>query len=257
MYFFKLQKSTKVSAILEQVFCHLNVVDVKFFGLRFCDKKQHTVGNRKWVWTVFKLSKNIFVKFSVIVSELVGYFQDSVTTSQPAYVSLFSIFDLPFQIVSFLFLFCKNLADHEPLLKTHFLSSWLSWASVHFLFRCQILCQRSGEAQRWRNTVKVDEYLAVKNVFFSVFSLVSFLCSLWCQTSVLPAASSGHSQEMSPRPLLPQTSTLRSDDARWRHNFRTFTLFYQFNGGWWHYVNECVRTNVQQQLVYKQNIKYI
>lgn len=69
---------------------------------------------------VFKLSKNIFVKFSVIVSELVGYFQDSVTTSQPAYVSLFSIFDLPFQIGSFLFLFCKNIADHEPLLKTRF-----------------------------------------------------------------------------------------------------------------------------------------
>ncbi|XP_008324443.1 band 4.1-like protein 4 [Cynoglossus semilaevis] len=49
-----MKKSTKVSAILEQVFCHLNVVDVKFFGLRFCDKKQHT----NWLDTSKTLSQH-------------------------------------------------------------------------------------------------------------------------------------------------------------------------------------------------------
>ncbi|XP_040014051.1 band 4.1-like protein 4A [Xiphias gladius] len=36
------KKSSKAAAILQQVFSHLSVVEVKFFGLRFCDKKQQT-----------------------------------------------------------------------------------------------------------------------------------------------------------------------------------------------------------------------
>ncbi|XP_074473646.1 band 4.1-like protein 4 [Sebastes fasciatus] len=37
-----IKKSSKVAAILQQVFSHLNVVEVEFFGLRFCDNKQQT-----------------------------------------------------------------------------------------------------------------------------------------------------------------------------------------------------------------------
>ena len=37
------QKSSKAESILQQVFSHLNVVEVEFFGLRFCDVKQQTV----------------------------------------------------------------------------------------------------------------------------------------------------------------------------------------------------------------------
>ncbi|XP_067430292.1 band 4.1-like protein 4 [Thunnus thynnus] len=36
------KKSSKAAAILQQVFSHLNVVEVEFFGLRFCDVKQQT-----------------------------------------------------------------------------------------------------------------------------------------------------------------------------------------------------------------------
>ncbi|XP_035523318.1 band 4.1-like protein 4 [Morone saxatilis] len=37
-----IKKSSKAAAILQQVFSHLNVVQVEFFGLRFCDNKQQT-----------------------------------------------------------------------------------------------------------------------------------------------------------------------------------------------------------------------
>ncbi|XP_056259932.1 band 4.1-like protein 4 isoform X1 [Seriola aureovittata] len=37
-----IKKSSKATAILQQVFSHLNMVEVKFFGLRFCDNKQRT-----------------------------------------------------------------------------------------------------------------------------------------------------------------------------------------------------------------------
>ncbi|TMS00880.1 Multidrug resistance-associated protein 6, partial [Larimichthys crocea] len=37
-----IKKSSKAAAILQQVFSHLNVAEVEFFGLRFCDNKQQT-----------------------------------------------------------------------------------------------------------------------------------------------------------------------------------------------------------------------
>ncbi|XP_054468867.1 band 4.1-like protein 4 isoform X2 [Anoplopoma fimbria] len=37
-----IKKSSKVAAILDQVFSHLDVTEVEFFGLRFCDNKQQT-----------------------------------------------------------------------------------------------------------------------------------------------------------------------------------------------------------------------
>ncbi|XP_068560820.1 band 4.1-like protein 4 isoform X2 [Cebidichthys violaceus] len=37
-----IKKSSKVAAILNQVFSHLDVSEVEFFGLRFCDNKQQT-----------------------------------------------------------------------------------------------------------------------------------------------------------------------------------------------------------------------
>ncbi|XP_071328270.1 band 4.1-like protein 4 [Trachinotus anak] len=37
-----IKKSSKVAAILQQVFSHLKVVEIEFFGLRFCDNKQQT-----------------------------------------------------------------------------------------------------------------------------------------------------------------------------------------------------------------------
>ncbi|XP_068430717.1 band 4.1-like protein 4 [Clinocottus analis] len=37
-----IKKSSKVAAILDQVFSHLGVTEVEFFGLRFCDNKQQT-----------------------------------------------------------------------------------------------------------------------------------------------------------------------------------------------------------------------
>uniref|UniRef100_A0A3P8UAK4 FERM domain-containing protein n=1 Tax=Amphiprion percula TaxID=161767 RepID=A0A3P8UAK4_AMPPE len=38
-----IKKSWKVAAILQQVFSHLNLVEGRFFGLRFCDDKQQTL----------------------------------------------------------------------------------------------------------------------------------------------------------------------------------------------------------------------
>lgn len=40
---FSAQKSSKAAAVLQQVFSHLNLVEVDFFGLRFCDDRQRTV----------------------------------------------------------------------------------------------------------------------------------------------------------------------------------------------------------------------
>ncbi|KAG8010392.1 Multidrug resistance-associated protein 1 [Nibea albiflora] len=40
--FFHAQKSSKAAAILQKVFSHLHMVEVEFFGLRFCDNKQQT-----------------------------------------------------------------------------------------------------------------------------------------------------------------------------------------------------------------------
>ncbi|XP_045922877.1 band 4.1-like protein 4 isoform X1 [Micropterus dolomieu] len=37
-----IKKSSKAMAILQQVLSHLNLVEVEFFGLRFCDQKQQT-----------------------------------------------------------------------------------------------------------------------------------------------------------------------------------------------------------------------
>uniref|UniRef100_A0A3B5A3L3 FERM domain-containing protein n=1 Tax=Stegastes partitus TaxID=144197 RepID=A0A3B5A3L3_9TELE len=37
-----IKKSSKAAAILHQVFSHLSVDEVQFFGLRFCDDKQQT-----------------------------------------------------------------------------------------------------------------------------------------------------------------------------------------------------------------------
>ncbi|KAM8743068.1 band 4.1-like protein 4 isoform 2-T2 [Acanthopagrus schlegelii] len=37
-----IKKSSKAAAILQQVFSHLRLVEVEFFGLRFCDNKQQT-----------------------------------------------------------------------------------------------------------------------------------------------------------------------------------------------------------------------
>ncbi|XP_044030970.1 band 4.1-like protein 4 isoform X2 [Siniperca chuatsi] len=37
-----IKKSSKAAAILQQVFSHLKVVEIQFFGLRFCDNKQQT-----------------------------------------------------------------------------------------------------------------------------------------------------------------------------------------------------------------------
>uniref|UniRef100_A0A8C2Z929 FERM domain-containing protein n=1 Tax=Cyclopterus lumpus TaxID=8103 RepID=A0A8C2Z929_CYCLU len=37
-----IKKSSKVAAILRQVFSQLDVTEVEFFGLRFCDNKQQT-----------------------------------------------------------------------------------------------------------------------------------------------------------------------------------------------------------------------
>lgn len=49
--FFDLQKSSKAAVILQQVFAHLSLVDVKFFGLRFCNNKQQTVRKQKHMKT--------------------------------------------------------------------------------------------------------------------------------------------------------------------------------------------------------------
>ncbi|MEQ2281916.1 hypothetical protein AMECASPLE_035226 [Ameca splendens] len=36
-------RSSKAAAIFQLVFSHLNLIEVQFFGLRFCDDKQHSV----------------------------------------------------------------------------------------------------------------------------------------------------------------------------------------------------------------------
>ena len=38
-----LQKSTKGSIVLEHVFRHINLVEVDYFGLRYCDRNHQTV----------------------------------------------------------------------------------------------------------------------------------------------------------------------------------------------------------------------
>ncbi|MED6259326.1 hypothetical protein ATANTOWER_020967 [Ataeniobius toweri] len=38
-----IKTSLKAAAIFQLVFSHLNLVEVQFFGLRFCDDKQHSV----------------------------------------------------------------------------------------------------------------------------------------------------------------------------------------------------------------------
>ncbi|XP_034457486.1 band 4.1-like protein 4 isoform X2 [Hippoglossus hippoglossus] len=47
-------KSSKAATILQRVFSHLNVVEVKFFGLRFCDNKQQT----RWLDPLKTLSRH-------------------------------------------------------------------------------------------------------------------------------------------------------------------------------------------------------
>ncbi|GAA6233433.1 band 4.1-like protein 4A isoform X1 [Lates japonicus] len=38
-----IKKSSKAAAILNQVYSHLNLVEVEFFGFRFCDNKHQTL----------------------------------------------------------------------------------------------------------------------------------------------------------------------------------------------------------------------
>ncbi|XP_034457484.1 band 4.1-like protein 4 isoform X1 [Hippoglossus hippoglossus] len=49
-----IKKSSKAATILQRVFSHLNVVEVKFFGLRFCDNKQQT----RWLDPLKTLSRH-------------------------------------------------------------------------------------------------------------------------------------------------------------------------------------------------------
>jgi hypothetical protein len=48
-----LQKSTKGSVVLDHVFRHINLVEIDYFGLRYCDRSHQTVStmsSREIVW---------------------------------------------------------------------------------------------------------------------------------------------------------------------------------------------------------------